>query len=312
MEVVAGLGRLCAWWAGPVKPLLTRDLVAAGYSAAELAQLRRAGDLVHLRRGAWLSGDPGDEATRHRLLLAATTALAVDGVISHTSAAVLHELPTFGPLGRVHLTRSGGRGKRRGYVHLHVAPLGPGEVVERDGVVLTSLARTVLDLARTLPHPEAVATADAALRLGLDPAALADVSSRAARRPGIGSARRVLDFADGRSESVGESFSRVVLHRLGLPPSALQMEVRDDAGGFVGRCDFGWEEHRTVGEFDGRVKYGRILRPDQRVEDVLWAEKQREDAIRDLGRQMVRWTWEDLQHERVLEDRLRRAFRRGA
>jgi hypothetical protein len=295
-----------------VDPLLTRDLTTAGYSATELARLHRNGELVHLRRGAWLPADPDDDATRHRLLLAATLALVVEGVVSHASAAVLHGLPTFGPLSQVHLTRADGRGKRRGYVHLHVAPLPPDQVVERDGVVVTSLARTVLDLARTLPYPEAVATADAALRLGLEQAELEDALERAVRRPGIGAARRVVGFMDGRSESVGESFSRVVLHRLGLPPSTLQLEVRDDAGVLVGRCDFGWEEHRTVGEFDGRVKYGRLLRPDQRVEDVVWAEKQREDAVRDLGRQMVRWTWGDLQRERILEDRLRRAFRRGS
>jgi hypothetical protein len=159
--------------------------------------------------------------------------------------------------------------------------------------VVTSLARTVLDLARTLPYAEAVATGDAALRLGLERAVLEDALGRASRRPGIGAARRV------------------VLHRLGLAPSTLQLEVRDDAGALVGRCDFGWEEHSTVGEFDGRVKYGRLLRPDQRIEDVVWAEKQREDAIRDLGRQMVRWTWGDLQRERILDDRLRRAFHRG-
>lgn len=292
--------------------LLTRDLTAAGFSTAELARLRRRGELVHLRRGAWLPADPDDDAARHRLLLAATLALVVDGVVSHASAAVLHGLPTFGPLDRVHLTRPDGRGKRRGYVHLHVAPLAPAEVVERDGVVVTSLARTVLDLARTLPYAEAVATADAALRLGLDRAELAEVLGRAGRRPGIGAARRVVGFADGRSESVGESFSRVVLHRIGLPPSTLQLEVRDEAGVLVGRCDFGWEEHQTVGEFDGRIKYGRLLRPDQRVEEVVWAEKQREDAIRDLGRQLARWTWADLHRERLLEDRLRRAFRRGA
>lgn len=292
-------------------PLLTSDLTAAGYSATELARMGRAGELVHLRRGAWLPEAPDDEATRHRLLIQVTLAMTVDGVVSHASAAVLHGLPTFGELTQVHLTRASGRGKRRGYVHLHVAPFSPDEVFERDGVVLTSLARTVLDLARCLSYPEAVAIGDAALRLGLDPAELEHLLGRATRRPGVGAARRVVGFVDGRSESVGESFSRVILHRLGLAPSSLQLEVRDGTGGLVGRCDFGWEERRTVGEFDGRAKYGRLLRPGQDPGDVVWAEKHREDAIRDLGLQVVRWTWADLARERVLEGRLQRALRRG-
>jgi hypothetical protein len=293
------------------RPLLTRDLTSSGYSATELARMSRAGELVQLRRGAWVPALPEDEGLRHRLLVDATLALTADGVVSHASAAALHGLPTFGPMTRVHLTRPEGRGKCRGYVHLHVAPVAPAEVVERDGVAVTGLARTVVDLARTLPFAEAVATGDAALRLGLEPAALREVLDSAGRRPGVGSARRVVAFVDGRSESVGESFSRVTLSRLGLPPSTLQLEVAGPDGRPVGRCDFGWESARTVGEFDGRVKYGRLLRPDQRPEDVLWAEKQREDALRDLGWQVVRWTWWDLEHERVLAERVERALRRG-
>jgi hypothetical protein len=101
------------------------------------------------------------------------------------------------------------------------------------------------------------------------------------------------------------------LHRCGLAPTELQLEVLGAGGRLVGRCDFGWSGARTVGEFDGRVKYGRLVRPDQRPEDVVWAEKQREDALRDLGWQVVRWTWWDLEHERLLAERVGRALRRG-
>jgi len=103
-----------------------------------------------------------------------------------------------------------------------------------------------------------------------------------------------------------------VLHRIGLPPTTLQLAVVDGSGRLIGRSDFGWEDRRTLGEFDGRVKYGRLLRPGQTPEDVLWAEKQREDELRDQGWQMARWTWWHLEHERALEERLRRALSRGA
>ena len=43
----------------------------------------------------------------------------------------------------------------------------------------------------------------------------------------------------------------------------------------------------------------------------MWAEKQREDAIRDLGWQIVRWTWDDLSHPGDLLRRLHRAFARA-
>ncbi|MBA3529941.1 MAG: hypothetical protein H0T91_11670 [Propionibacteriaceae bacterium] len=79
----------------------------------------------------------------------------------------------------------------------------------------------------------------------------------------------------------------------------------------VGRSDFCWEETRTLGEFDGKIKYGRLLKPGQNPSDVVFAEKLREDALRDLGWQVVRWIWEDLARPRALAERLERAFARG-
>jgi hypothetical protein len=64
---------------------------------------------------------------------------------------------------------------------------------------------------------------------------------RAKRWPGGPAARRVVAFADGRADSVGESRSRVAIAAAGLPTPVLQWEVRaEGTGGFVGRVDFGW------------------------------------------------------------------------
>ena len=70
--------------------------------------------------------------------------------------------------------------------------------------------------------------------------------------------------------------------------------MRTASGGVVGRTDFAWEEQRVVGEFDGRIKYGRLLRPGQDPGDAVFEEKRREDAIRDEGWGVVRWVWSDL------------------
>ena len=294
---------------------LARDLVADGRAYGELRQLVRRGELEHLRRGAYAPPRADlDADAQHRRLVLATLPLLDAGVVSHRSAAVLHglPLPSGGP-GLVDVTRPDATsGRRRGHVHRWATPLLADEVVTVDGLAVTDLARTVVDLGRTLAFPDAVAAADAALRRGLDPQALAEAVNRARGRPGVADARRVVAFADGRSESAGESHSRVVLHRLGMPRPELQLEVRDQERRLVGRSDFGWEEHRTLGEFDGRVKYGRLLRPGQTAEEALWAEKRREDALRDLGWQVVRWTWADLRRPDLLAERLHRAFRRSA
>ena len=66
-----------------------------------------------------------------------------------------------------------------------------------------------------------------------------------------------------------------------------------------------------MGEFDGKIKYGRELQPEKEIEDVLFDEKRREDAVRDSGKQVVRWIWADLSPPLELKSRLERAFARG-
>jgi hypothetical protein len=116
---------------------------------------------------------------------------------------------------------------------------------------------------------------------------------------------------DGRAESVGESFSRVVIQELGLPEADLQVEVHDPSGLLVGRCDFGWRRFRTLGEFDGKIKYGRLLRDGQEAGEVVFDEKVREDELRGLGHEVVRWVDADLRAPERLRGRILRAFARG-
>ncbi|MBP2418105.1 hypothetical protein ACFFOM_09120 [Microlunatus capsulatus] len=281
----------------------------------ELARLTARGELVRLRRGTYLPAGAAaaDPAARHRQLVAATWPLLGDGsVLSHGSAAVLHGLPVWPEqLVHVQVTRAAGRGKRRGNVHVHVAPLADDEVVEVAGLRVTSPVRTVVDLGRALPLHRAVAAGDAALRRGLDADDLLLGLEAAAGRPGVAAARRAVALLDARSESPWESCSRVTLHHLGLAPTSLQHEVRDAASRLVARADFGWEEHRTLGEFDGLVKYGKLLRPGQTPSDAVVEEKRREDAVRDLDWQVVRWVRDDLRRPEELRARILRAFRRG-
>jgi hypothetical protein len=240
--------------------------------------------------------------------------LRTPGVLSHVSAAVMHGLPLWNvPLGRVHVTRrppASGSGSAR--IHLHIARLPDDELTVLDGLPVTSLPRTVVDVARTVPFESAVVTADAALatkKTSHD--ALAECLGRMGSSPGTRRAIHVVQFSDGLSESVGESRSRVAIHRLGLPAPDLQVRVRRADGSLIGRSDFGWRQLRTLGEFDGRVKYGRLLRPGQAAGDAVYEEKLREDEMRDLGWQMARWTWTELSTPRVIDERLRRAFARG-
>lgn len=298
---------------------LTRDLRTAGFGYPELARLRATGGLRSLRRGAYSLDPSAPEESRraHRELVEATTRLLTrdDAVVSHMSAAVMHGLPLWDTdLSTVHLTcsRDGG-GKRRSCNFVHVSPLTEGEVVEIDGIAVTSQARTVVDLARGLSAFKAVPIGDAALRSGgVTEAELADALARCRGWRGVIRARRTIAFLDPRSESVGESGSRVRIAELGLPTPDLQVTLYDDLGRFVGRSDFGWLERRTLGEFDGLGKYGTLRDPSTSAEDVVIAEKDREDALRELGFEMVRWRWDALQDRAVLHRKITSGFDRAS
>ncbi len=290
-------------------------LLAAGYGDDEVRRMVRAGSLRPIRRGAYVEGPlPDTPEVRHALLVrVAVEGLSPDVVVSHVSAAVLHGLRVWGiALDRVHVTRDRSRtGARRGSrVHVHSAPLDPDEIVLVEGVPTTSVARTVADIARTVPFEQAVVVADAALYGGLTSRTdLAAALERRPRWPGLPAARRALGFAAFGSMSVGESRSRVAIARAGLPPPVLQWEVRRPDGLLVGEVDFGWPAHRTIGEFDGRIKYGKLVLPGEDAADVLYREKLREDALRREALAVVRWGWPDITNFAPIAKRIRERFR---
>jgi hypothetical protein len=296
---------------------LRRELLDRGRTDFEITAQVRNGGLTRIRRGAYsppLAAD-ATAVARHRALIAATLRQVSDrAVLSHASAAVLHGLPTWpDQLDRVQITRDrAGGGRATTDLLVSGRPLNRRDVSTVDGLQVTSLARTVLDLACSQAIERGVATGDAALRFGLRGDEFRAVVMAGCGRHGIGRARAVLELADARSESVGESFSRVRFWLWGLPAPVLQFEVRDPLGRLAGRCDFGWPDLGTVGEFDGKIKYGLLLRPGESAQDVLLAEKRREERIRELGWQVVRWGWSDLSNRTDLVARLQQAFRRGS
>lgn len=211
-------------------------------------------------------------------------------VFALTSAAAVWGLPRIEPWPdavRV-LVETESRGRGSSLVRPHVGRPDAGVVV--GALRITSVARTVVDLARTGSLATAVAAADHALRhrLCTRDELRSEVDAVTPRVRGRTTARLVEQLADPLSMSPGESLSRVQMFLLNLPKPLLQREVRDSEG-LIGFVDFGWEG--VVGEFDGKVKY-RVpagADPDSATE-VLWREKQREDRLRRRVR-VARWTW---------------------
>jgi hypothetical protein len=170
---------------------------------------------------------------------------------------------------------------------------------------VTSVERTVVDLARSLPFAAGVVTADSALCNEKTTAGrLYRVVGDCRRWPGIAKATEVVDFSHPGAESPLESISRVAFRDGGLPPPVLQAWIIGGRG-TIGRVDFLWEEHRTIAEADGAMKYAD---PDRARRQL-----RRDTDLREAGFEVVHFTWRDItsRPEHVVAQ-IRAAFARTA
>jgi hypothetical protein len=255
---------------------------------------------VYAPRRAWIAATT-DQRYRHRVLAAAQT-LAPGTVFSHESAAVLLGLPVLRPTDRVHVIAdraSGGRSQLD--VVRHCLGLERAEPWAVDGVLVTSPARTVLDIAVTRTLEAAVVVGDAMLRLYPDQQAeLDELVDWFGGHRGAAKLRRVHRFLDGAAGSPGESISRVRMHVAGFVAPVLQFEVR--TGPHQDFTDFAWPDDDAVGEFDGEVKYREDrYRSGGTAEDVVIREKNRENRIRRAYPRFARWDAQDLRRPGALE-----------
>ena len=278
------------------------EALELGETDQTLAAALRAGVLRRLRRGMYVDAQryaAADDVGKHLLhvraeLAAQTGEVALCGI----SAAALHGFALHDQdLSVVHLLRlDDGAGRRSGAVNQHRAKavVDPDELAVVQGVRVVSPARAVWEVVCRSSLEGGVVTADSALRvagLGLVPEVRA-LDERFAQVPGSRRGRLALRLADHRSESPGESVTRVQCYRYGIPAPELQHEVVDVNGVVVARTDFWWEEQRHAGEFDGMIKYGRLLKEGQTSSDVVVDEKAREDEVRateECG--MTRFVW---------------------
>jgi Transcriptional regulator, AbiEi antitoxin len=285
-----------------------------GVSAGQIRLLVRRGVLVRVGRGVYARAAltarfEGNPAGEQALSLASVLAAGLPGVVgSHESAAIIHGLDLLGRPSGLTVTHRPGAGSAAGRagVRVHLAALPAAHVVRWCGVPVTSVARTVVDLARTSSFRSGVVAADSALRRKLiTKDEMGEVLADCARWPGLTRAREVVEFSDARSESALESLSRVVFREQGIPPPELQAWVGGEDAGIVGRADFLWERFGTIGEADGAIKYAD---PQRAI-----AQLRRDAGLRQAGFEVVHFTWDDIVRnpERVAA-LLWEAFKRGS
>ena len=144
------------------------------------------------------------------------------------------------------------------------------------GRLATAPAWTVVEVARQLGRPRALATLDAALRSMR--CTRNDIESAIAEqrgRRGIVAVRALLPFADGRAESAMESEARLVMIDHGLPLPELQYPIYGRHGE-MWRVDFAWPEVRVAAEYesiDWHVGRDEMLRDKTRwgkIQELGW------------------------------------------
>lgn len=284
-----------------------QDAFDCGYDDRSVRAMLRAREWHRVRNGAYCSGATWavlSPEARH-LLLAKAVLRSMTGrvALSHTTAVVAARGAVWGAdLSRVHITRlDGGAGRIEGDVHHHVGRCTEADIVESGGLVAVRPARALIEHASISSIESGLVSADSLLHRKLtDPDEAAATFAAMERWRGARRTRVALRLADGRAESVGESRSRFLFWTHGLPAPTLQYEIRDDSGRLVAVTDFAWLDLGLLGEFDGKVKYGRLLAPGQEPGDVVFAEKQREDLIRRITQmRMFRLTWSDLSSPRA-------------
>jgi very-short-patch-repair endonuclease len=284
----------------PDRPVAsTRQLVEAGIDDRLLTAAVRNGVLLRLRRGAyvrnsyWSQIKPWErDDLRIRAHYEATGGTAR---YSHVSAARLHGCSVWNCAPLIHVTTgySNSRTSTGPDVKTHLFAIDDSEVVTLqigDGrkAYVTSLERTVLDCARLLRLSEAAVIGDHALRKGADLPRMREMLKQSDIKRGSRRALTLLDALDARSESAGETRTRLLLHAVGVDGFEPQYELPTRAGLF--RADFADPQRRVIIEFDGKGKYSDF----EPTEEVLLAERARENALTEEGWVVLRLDWQQL------------------
>ena len=233
-----------------------------------------------------------------------------DWVFAGPSAALVHGLS----VSRIHLGKTcvatSRKTHRRSSDTLRSIVVKDDEVVEKDGVRVTSLLRTTGDCLRVMEFGSALALADSAVRAyGKTAQALSDEMSRACfRMAKLQQARAVLALADGRAESGGESIARAMMLELGVALPDLQRELGDPlVADQQYRADFAWDVvgGTILGEMDGNEKYTNAeMTGGKTVQQVIEDEHRRQSHVATICGvlRIIRFGYKDIrQHSDFLK-----------
>jgi very-short-patch-repair endonuclease len=274
------------------------QLAAIGVTSAMIVTRVRGGLLTREHRSVYaigpsLSVEWGPET-------GALLAVGPPVVLGHESAARLWGLwPAAPPAGGpVEVCVPGDRARTRDGITVHRhRSLAAADVTTRDGLPVTTAARTLLDLAEH-HHIRAVERAlDEALARHLtSPTKLRELLARSPGRAGAPPLAALLDpeRARGVTREAGEEDLLALVRRAGLPDPERNVSF----GRFT--VDFYWPEARLAVEFDSFTWHTGAA--------AFRRDREKDAHLRDAGIELHRVTWAMLEEQVALISRLSRAI----
>lgn len=260
----------------------TRQLGGMGYGRNSASKANRVGRLRRIHRGVYAVGR--ERLDWHGHCMAAVLA-SQPSVASHTSAGWLHGLLRYRP-DAIHVTAPTVRRIKRDFV-VHFADLPAGDRTVVDGIPVTDLARTQLDLASILSRHQLERMLERSEERGLfDLRAIEDVLDRNSGHPGAGRLRRALAIyrPEGAFTRSGleERFLELV-REARLPSPAMNYNV----AGY--ELDAFWESERFAVELDVYETHG--------TRAAFERDRIRQEDLKLAGIEMTRVTGPRLERE---------------
>lgn len=278
------------------------ELEYLGYSPKTVASSLRDGSFIKIKQGVyvpaaeWSAWSDRDRCFAHHVAHAKT---AQSGVFSHQSAALWYSAPLLHLPRKMHLSYPHQTTNYKANITAHRGR--PEECASARnllGVLVTSPAQTLIDVACALPRLDALVIADCLLRRGL---LGLDEASRVLRSLEKPKANLVADRLSAVADSPAETIARDLIHTWKLPLPEAQFVIATASGARY-RADFAWPTVKVILEVDGEIKYsGDYGSPDE----VIRAELRRQRELEASGWNVIRVRWKELtQHPASLRQRL--------
>jgi very-short-patch-repair endonuclease len=267
--------------------LITTEQAVQALGPSRKARWVREGRLVSTQPSVYrMMGVP---ETWHQSVLA--TALAVDGIVSHRSAAELWGL--IEPAGYAEVSVPGGTNRtvRPPAIVHRIIDLHPELAVDREGMRVTDPVRTVIDLGLVMPWwlvHKVIAKGISTHAFELSEVKGLRTALGRPGRNGTGIVRQILEgnlLVMTKEESELEKRFTALARRCGLPALALQHEVWA-AGRFVARIDAAYPELKLGIEVDGFEHHSSP--------DAFQLDRTRQNRLVALGWTVLRFTWADV------------------